>query len=422
MGTCGLADQLKETLSAFARKGVYHIFGSFVTTRAIDFALVILIARVLGPSDMGHLSVINSALAILAIVAAFGLPAAATKYVAETKDTGRQSSIFRASSRGALAISAAAALAAFCAFRFTGIIGDDVARGYLEVLVFIIPFLVFSELAVHYIWGRAEMKRKAAYDILIKLGYALLVAALIFPLRLKGVIAAKLVNPVLWATVLLIAIAPRLQRSDRPFEKKRLYRFGLFACLADLSSALIRNFDIIALSFFMKDAALIGAYRVAALLAVNLDIAFEAVVHTYYPDISRLTHDRAAMRRLFRRLVVWALLIMVPVCALAFAFAPAILRLLFGSDYLAASGAFRILVFAPLIYAVLRVFGNTFTGTGRPDLSLVIVLFAGASNIALNMALVPKLGITGAAAALVATHALNLVISSAIMYRYLFRK
>ncbi|HDH96729.1 MAG TPA: hypothetical protein ENF73_03270, partial [Proteobacteria bacterium] len=292
----------------------------------------------------------------------------------------------------------------------------------LEILVFVIPFLTFCDLAVHYIWGRAEMKLKAAYDILIKIGYALLVAALIFPFRLRGVIAAKLVNPVVWTIVLFVVVAARLQGDGQHIERSRLYRFGLFACLADLANALVRNFDIIALSFFMGDAALVGAYRVAALLAVNLDIAFEAVVHTYYPDISRSTHDRAATRRLFWRLVAWALLIMVPVCALAFALAPIILKLLFGSDYLAASGAFRILVFAPLIYAVLRVFGNTFTGTGRPDISLAIVLIAGSTNIALNLLLIPKLGISGAAMALVLTHAVNLAVSSVIMHRYLFRE
>ena len=390
-------------------------------TRAIDFALVILIARVLGPADMGHLSVINSVLALVLILAAFGLPQAVTKYVAETGDARVQSAVFRSSLKGALLLSVVSVLLLLFVLHLTHLIKDSVAVLYLRLLAFVIPLLTFLDLALHYLWGRAEMKRKAALDVAIKFGYAAFVLAFIFPLKLRGVVLAKVANPVVWTIVLLFVVARRLERPAGDVDSRRLYRFGAFTSLAELASSLIRNFDILTLSYFLADAASIGMYRVAALLAINLDIAFEAVVHTYYPDISRLTNDRAAMRRLFWKLVAWAILIMIPVSFLAFMFAPVVLKVLFGASYAGAVGAFRILVFVPLIYAVLRVFGNTFSGTGRPDISFAIVLFAGASNLALNLILVPRLGILGAAVALVCTHLLNLLVSSAVMYFYLFR-
>lgn len=417
-------DNIKSVCASFFQKGVYHVFASFLITRFIDFVLVIVIARALGPADMGHLSVINSALAILAVIATFGLSGAVAKYVSETTDSKAGAKVFILSSRLAIFISIALSFLSFFIFKFSSLVGDEVARQYLQVLVFVTPFLVFVDIAISYIYGRALIKKKAIYEIEMKLTYAILALALVFPFRLAGIIGAKIFNPILWSIILFVMISPWLKGVERSYnaDARKIIRFGFFTTLSDFSSIFIRNFDVLALGYFIKDASLIGLYKVAVLLAINLDVVAEAVVHTYYPDISRCTNDRAELKKLFWKLTRWTALIMVPVTFLSFVFAPLIFRILFGTKYIGAVGVFRILVFAPLIYAVLRVFGNVFSGSGRPDLSLTIVLLAGATNFLLNILLIPRLGISGAALALIITHLLNALTSSAIMYFYLFRK
>jgi len=80
-----------------------------------------------------------------------------------------------------------------------------------------------------------------------------------------------------------------------------------------------------------------------------------------------------------------------------------ILTVLFGSAYRDAVGTLQILSIGFIINALLGPNGNTLLVTGNTRFLLVSVLIAGILNVVLNVTLIPKMGIEGAAIATAAS-------------------
>ena len=87
-----------------------------------------------------------------------------------------------------------------------------------------------------------------------------------------------------------------------------------------------------------------------------------------------------------------------PTAVYAFVMAPYMIRFLFGPDYLDAVPVARILAVLILGYVAMPA-GVIFLSTGRPEINARLGVVSAVLNIALSLALVPFIGIVGAAVA-----------------------
>ncbi|KXA92775.1 hypothetical protein AKJ65_07080 [candidate division MSBL1 archaeon SCGC-AAA259E19] len=83
---------------------------------------------------------------------------------------------------------------------------------------------------------------------------------------------------------------------------------------------------------------------------------------------------------------------------LFFAFPEEIIRIVYGSRYLAAANALRILAIATVFWGIESVFGGSLKGIGESSLVLKSTGSAAAANILVDLWLIPSYGATGAAA------------------------
>jgi len=196
------------------------------------------------------------------------------------------------------------------------------------------------------------------------------------------------------------------------------------------AAALPLGFFMIALNMYSYiDTVILGVMRSDA--EVGWYAASYRVYEglTYVPSIlaavltPRLSHlfvsDRQAHRRLFTRVLAVSMILGLVMGGVAIAAARFVLVGIFGPDYAHGVASLQILGAGSLF-----VFGTWILHAGAIsidlDRRLLVTTVAGlASNIVLNLILIPRMGITGAAAATVAAEALTVILLFAQIQRRL---
>jgi O-antigen/teichoic acid export membrane protein len=144
------------------------------------------------------------------------------------------------------------------------------------------------------------------------------------------------------------------------------------------------------------------AYRVIELLAVLPAVLMTSV----FPLLSRYLGsggDRARASVTIDAVGDMFLAVGVPIAAGGLVVAPQVIELVAGDGFAEAATPLRILLFAGALAAVSGLLGYALIAGGRQASALRLALGALAVNLALNVALVPALGIDAAAAVAVAS-------------------
>lgn len=194
---------------------------------------------------------------------------------------------------------------------------------------------------------------------------------------------------------------------------KKLLFFGMPVMIGLVGSMIITYVDTIAITYFMtlEDVALYQVAMPTAKLLLYFTVTISLVV---LPMSSELW-----TRKLKKKLVMgmdilyrYSFFMVIPFALLMFAFPDIIIRVFFGQKYVEASLVLQILALAGIIYTVAFINSNVISGIGRPKENTKIILFAAVFNLVLDVILVPKMGIEGAAIATFLSYLLMLVLTA----------
>jgi O-antigen/teichoic acid export membrane protein len=215
-----------------------------------------------------------------------------------------------------------------------------------------------------------------------------------------------------WSAALLVGIIPgmwileRFTRSE-PHDtnlRKAIFddfrdmtAFGIPVFFATLSSTVYYSADVIMLGYFMP-IKFVGIYSAGVMVVHSLLYLFSGLETALFPILSAsLEKDHAGgesqiLERGYRLLCV----VTFPAAIYSFCMAPYMVRFLFGPNYLEAAVPARILSILILVWAAMPA-GVLFLSTGRPEINARLGVVSAVINIALNLILIPFLGIIGAA-------------------------
>lgn len=182
--------------------------------------------------------------------------------------------------------------------------------------------------------------------------------------------------------------SPRLARA--------IAGYGTRAELNSITQLLNGRLDFVIVNILVGPAAL-GIYAVASRAAELLRLPSLAINYVLYPAYARLGRDRAAAqaRRAARR-TWWVPAALAAPVAIG---APVMLPLVYGNAFSAAVAPTWILLAGLAGGSVNAVMTAYFSGTGRPGLTSLAQAAGLAVTVALDLALIPRIGIIGAATA-----------------------
>lgn len=404
--------QLKKTLfeheiSKIAKNAGYSGSG-IMASYLVGFFSSIIVTRVIGANNYGTFLLANSIFSISHLVATLGLDQGVLRYVSlysAKNDQARVNGSILFCSRVTLV---ASILVAVILFFFAPLLSNKVFQEpnfiiALRVLIIGLPFFAVAGIYLTSLQGLQLIKLKTLIDMVV-----LPLSRLVFILILF-LLGFKLLG-VLWATVLSNVICFALafyylqkkrqelsSKIDAICEKRQIITFSSPLFFEGVFFILTNSIDILMLGYFVSSAE-VGVYGVALKLCLLVILPLTAFNMIFAPIISNLysRNEKKTLEKLFKTVTKWISTISLAVFFILALFAKPILSI-FGQDFVAGATVLLILLFSKFIDAATGSVGYVLKMSGRPKINMVNSALLCISIIIMNLLLIPKYGITGAA-------------------------
>ncbi len=413
-------------LGVLLSRGTAGTLGLRVGNAGLSFVASVLLARLLGATDYGTYYYMMSYLALLAIAAELGLPAVITREVAGSLGRGDWGRVRGVARFARLVTLGASALVGLAALGVAGFLGEDVTRLPLVPLALaLILFLPIRAVTGAIVAVQVGFQRVIAGGIPETARWLVFVAALgivflVNPARtsLTAAVGLQVVASTFGLIVagVLHAVLRRDHKSSwRVTSVKSSGREWLGAGIPLMLLAgmvtVNNNADILMLGSIV-DSKAAGLYHAATRGANLISLVFGAAIVPLGPVIARLyaAGDRNALQRVVSRSTWLVSLVSLPL-ALLFILAGSLFLRLFGAEFVAARWALAVLSLAQFFVVASGPVALILVMTGHERAATWGVGVGTVVNVALNAALIPPLGIEGAA---IATGA-SFVITNAVL-------
>jgi O-antigen/teichoic acid export membrane protein len=390
-----------------ARGGGLNLAGA-AFNQALRFGITLLLARIVGRDDVGRYFQAFAFLALLGLLALSGFRGALTRFVAVHRADGDEASLRGTLRLGLTLPTAGAALLGLALFVLSGWMArhafDDPAMTFpLRIVSVALPATAFTDAALAATQGFRTMTPFAVVNLMFEPAFrvVLTVSLLGAGAGLRGAMVALLITNTVAAVVAGVWLRRLTGRLDQPpvYQWRELFGFSSVSWLASLASTGLVWADTIILGIY-RPAREVGVYQVATRLTVLATIVLFPIATSFAPQIADLYRrgnlDR--LRRLYAVVTSWTLRLSLPGFIVLVLFPKPLLHI-FGRGYAGAATVTIILAVGQMFDVATGPTGYMLIMSGRPILTMTNNVFALALNIGLNIYLIPRHGIRGAAVA-----------------------
>jgi len=387
-----------------------------ILSKVIAVALLPLYTRYLTPEDYGAAEVLFAAVVVASIVIRFGLIEAILRFY--YKDDEDPAEVVAGTFAGLFWLST---LGALVALPFAGPISEALLGESAPDLVRI----AIAGLWVLTLWEflltlfRLDERARAFFvtTILNVLAAIALTVVLVVGLD-EGARGLLLGSYATGAAFVLALVALQWRRLSLRFDPglmRRLFRFGLPTMPAEVSLYLLNFIDrlIIVRTLGLAEA---GLYSLAVKFAQAVNVLVRGF-QLAWPPLAYSIRDDDEARRTYATVVT----LFAAGCAFVvtgmWLFSRWIVRALAAPEFYDAFEAIGLITIGVTLYALYQVLVVILGRTGRTEFNFPAAIAALFANVALNLLLVPPLGIVGAGLALVASYLLGLGLMYAFTQR-----
>lgn len=375
-------------------------------------------ARSLGPAGRGDLLVVTLWPIVIALLAAVGLPNAFRYWMA--KDPSRCSRLF--SNAVIYTIVAGAISMILSDLTVPHLVGNRSPEVMALVRVYMIniPAVIFLSLMRGLLEGTKRFGWSGAARLIFfgvqAAGFSTLWAfnRLTVATAAFTMIVAQIVSTLLALIAVLRELKPRWSPSWQEFRTSMHY--GLRDYAGEVSDFTTLRLDQLMLGGMASSAAM-GLYVVAVRLSEVTTFAAGALADALMPEVagSAKEDDPETLLAKTLRLTLYAnVIVLIPLWIAA----PLMLRVLLGQSFVPATGAFRWLLVAAVVWSAGAIVIRGLQGFGHPGLTTIARFVSAIVTATLLLILLPRMGITGAAISSLAGYgALLAVALGALVYR-----
>jgi O-antigen/teichoic acid export membrane protein len=389
------------------------MFVSTIALLLLNFVARVVIARGVTQVQWGEFSLGLALAGMLGIIAALGLPNAIARALAFERDGAGRKRLIRAAATAALISSAVGSLAVYlAAAQLAKAFNDPGLTLVFQLFSVSVGSVVLSMVLAAFFQGMERAEPNALFNQIINpaLFMAFAAGAVFLHLGFTAVLLSYVLSYVL-ATVLLagytIRYLPRLlehsPHDDQPMDARAQVSLAeLTITLFGVASLnlLTQYADTILLAHF-RTTDVVGFYTVAMTIARLFLVSNSALMYLYLPVASRLrsTGNMGAVRRSYVTSARWTLATTLPLFFVCLFDPRQTIGFAFGPRYLEAAQALEILAVGSLLSVIIGPSPAALAGLGHARSNMSYGMVSLGVNIALSLALIPGMGLVGAAIA-----------------------
>jgi O-antigen/teichoic acid export membrane protein len=399
-------------MARVSAKGGFNLFWGLAASTIISSVGVILVARLLSPSEYGLVTIASMAPNLIILFRDWGVNSAMIKYTAQYRSENKTAETKAILAAGLLFELALGVSLSLISFLLSGFVATDIFhRPDIKPLIEIASFTVFGTALVitaQSAFTGYEKMELSSITMICRSAFKTVLAPLLVILGLGafgaivGATAAFLAAGLISILLLYITLYSKLRTlNDDKLEIvraiKTMFKYGLPLSISTIVSGFLLQFYNFLMAIYCTDP-MIGNYSVTLNFAVLITFFSVPIATVLFPAFSKLSSqkEKATLRSVFQYSVKYAALLVVPAAAVVMALSKPIIFTLFGEKY----------GHAPLfltMYAVTYLYsafgslsiGNLINSQGKTEVTLKLALITGAIGFPLSLLLIPKFGIIG---------------------------
>jgi len=406
------------------RNGFFHIFSANVINKIIQFGISVIIVRVITKEAFGMWSYANNILSFFLLVEGLGVVPGLLQFASSSKTREEKLSYLKYALLVGILFNVGLAIAILL---FTTFFQLPV-RGSTEILKYLslIP-LVHVFFNILQIFLRSDLRNKQFSLVTIintlTFFFGVLIGGYLFDIL--GIVWGRYLSYIISSFIALwfvkdyykifvnVKIPNKEQRQD-------FLKFSIVSMLTNTISQMLYLLDTFLIGIIIQSGTVVASYKTATLIPFALNFIPSSVMTFAYPYFAKHKDDKNLVKNYFLKLQKYLLLFNLVISILLIVFAPFVIRLIFGAEYLDSVLPFRILSFGYLIAGTFRIpAGNIIASLKKVKVNFYNSIISGGANIVLDIILIKNYGSVGAAVATVAVFVISSFVSNIYLRKYL---
>jgi O-antigen/teichoic acid export membrane protein len=407
--------ELSKGLRVIAKSSLI-VFIGVLLSKVFMYLYRVIIARYFGPEVYGLFSISLMILTIFVVTSLLGLSEGLLRFIPiyrGKKEKNKISGLFKI----VFSITLLSSLFfSFMLYFSSSWISNTIFHNpdlitYLKISAFIIPFLALSNICLSAI---RAFEKISAYSFILNIFQNILKLISIIILILLGLKSSSIMLSYMLGTVSMFIFAYLFCKHKIPelfigkkilnSEKKKMIS-SVFAYSLPLMFS-----GVIAIIYYWIDSFVIGAvrfngilevgiYNAAVPIALLLSIIPELFMQMFYPLITNkyAKGNNKVIKELSKQVAKWIFIITLPIFIIIFLFPGAVINIFFGSKFLSAELVLKILALGSFISIFTGFLTTLLSMAGKSKTIFINLITTSVVNLFLNIMLVPKYGIIGAA-------------------------
>ena len=408
-----------EQLKILKNKGLFHIFGTSVINKILSFLTNIFVVNFLSKEEYGLFGYSNNLLNMFLLFSGLGLTSGILQFCSENRDNEEKEDIYRYGFTAGLITNLVLGVILLI-FSLYAPIKIEESRKYISLLSFM-PIIQYLFEYVMTILRTKKMNKEFAFmqniNVFLYFIFSIIGA---YKFGIIGVIIGRYIAFI--ATFLIEIINLRniymifLRKNKlKKFLKLEILKYSSVCCACNCISQLLYLLDVFLIGVIIANKAIIAEYQVSTLIPNALLFIPNNLMVFIYPYIAEKKDDKRWIKDIYIKIIKYMGIFNLVLGLILVIFAPIIIKILWGENYIGSVNSFRILSVSFIISSIFRIpTGNILAMMRKVKINLYISIASGVLNILIGIVLIEFFGAIGAAIATLIVVTISSLIS--VMY------
>lgn len=411
-----------QEYAIFGRQ-VGYVIGSNIAILLLGFIRLSILTKGLGASLYGIWSLINVTVSLIVPFAILAFSMSIIRFLAAEKDMDKvREGFLSAYSIVFISGSAFSLLLFFLSDSIAASIFKDVnSSSYIKLASVLIFLNSMHALPLAFF----RMRRKIGLYTILNLSYnasqvGLIVLFVLLGYKLTGAITAVIINGILFNGITLLIILKQIRFQFPRFSHMKSYlRWGVPLTLNSAILWIIHSSDRYMVSYFMGVTAA-GMYSAAYAIGNYASFALIPLTIVLYPSVTKTYDERnpGKTRSYLKYSVKYLMMVVIPSAFGLSILAKPLLQILTTPEFVPAYTIVPFVAFGAVLFAFRQICNHAIYLVNKTYWSLGLLTISAVSNIGLNLLLIPRMGILGAAVATLIAYGVLGMLTLVVTRRY----